>query len=350
MARFLARQSGAHAAVALVMVALGLASCVEREERIVVRPDGLVDVVVTHRSESLEDLLDGDALPDANSGWETDLRIETDAQGDDLHVFEGRITTAFGAVPGSFVAPRAPDAETYLQFPSSITVERRRDGTWYHFRRSYQPRRWAELAALHESPAAKRVQDVGSIDSDGQPNIDQLESLARALVDIQVERTLLFARRAIVDSVPSASQDGWLRARESLAKLGREIDARPVAEDLAKAMGASDESKRMEAVKRALKRLERQVDESIKLAVRTECGLGGSETTAFLRTLARHRLESEVSEDLGDDAFKITVEMPGVVMGTNGTALGGGVVRWEFKGADLFDRPLELLVSSRVAD
>ncbi len=340
-------RSGAFAALAAVTIMLG--GCVERKERIVVRQDGSVELSVEHRSDSLEDLLDGDALPDGRAGWETNVSSEADDGGKIVHRFEARLATTIEAMPGTYGPPRDPGASRFLQFPTTITVERRRDGTWFHFRRTYEPRRWAELAAINESPAAQRLRQSGEGPGVEARNVDELEALARALVDVQVERTLLLVRRALLEGVPNASQDGWLRAEERMERLALEIDARSAAEEFARAVVVDDEAKRLEVMKKALKRLEATVDEQITLAVKTECSLGGSEASAFVRSLAQQRLESEVSEDIADDAFEVVVEMPGEIMGANTSDRRGNAAQWKFKGEAMFDRPRELLVSSRVA-
>lgn len=334
---------------ALAIASLSLSACVERKERIAVRPDGTVDLSVEHRSDSIEDLLDGDALPDARAGWQTDVSSAADENGKVVHLFEASLATTVEAMPGVYGRPSDPGASRFLQFPTSITVERRRDGVWYHFRRTYQSRRWAELAALNDSPAAQRLRQSGEGPDVQERSLDELEALSRALVDVQVQRTLLLVRRALLEGAPNAAQDGWLRARERMERLALEIDARGAAEELSRAVVVGDEAKRFDAIRKALKRLEATVDDQIQLVVRTECSLGGSESSGFLRSLAEQRVETEVSEDIADDSFEIVVELPGEIMGANTTDRRGNTARWAFKGEELFDRPRELLVSSRVA-
>lgn len=333
-----------------------VAACVERKESIVVGPDGSLDITVTHRSDSMTDLLEGDGVPDPGDGWEVDVREEVDESGKATFVYEARrFAPAAIAAPSVYGEPKGAFSAQFLQFPTTVTVEHKRGATWYHFRRVYQPRRWAELKDLAESGPAKRLQELGGGLTDDTEEIPAatLDEIARALVDVQVGRTLLLARRAFVQSAPRAGQDGWLRAKESMQRLSQEIDARDTVEQFALARSMQDEAKRAAAIQKALRGLEESVDDRLQRAVREECDFGASELSAFLRALELQRKESEVTEDLADDSFEIAVTLPGELVGSNGESAstpGAATARWRFKGEMLFDRPVELLASSRVAD
>lgn len=341
--------------VLLTLLAM-LASCVERKEEIVVAPDGSLDVTVTHRSDSMTDLLEGDGVPDAADGWEVNLRENVDEQGKMTYSYEARrFTPAAIAPPSVYGEPKGPFAAQSLQFPTTVTVEHKRGATWYHFRRVYLPRRWAELKDLAESGPAKRLQEIGGgmADGAGELSAETLDEIARALVDVQVGRTLLLGRRAFVQSAQRAGQDGWLRTKDAMERLSKEIDARATVEQFALARGMQNEVKRTEAFQKALHGIESAVDDRLQRAVREECDFGASELGAFLRALEVQRKEAEVTEDLADDHFEISVTLPGELMGTNGTwasTPGQATASWSFKGEMLFDRPIELLASSRVAD
>lgn len=333
---------------AAVLLFAGVPGCVERKERITVREDGTVHIVVRHESESIDDLVDGDALPDPAAGWVVDLRLE---QQDDRSVHVHEAIAAFGpgaALPSRHGPPGDPLAGQMLAFPTTLVVEKRRDGVWWHFRRVYAPRRWAEWGALRESPAARRLEEFADLDVDATP--EQIESLTRGVVDVFVERQLLLARRALVEAVPSAPQDGWLRVTVAMGRFGREMDAAPDVRDLLFAMKERDESKRGPAVTAAVRKLEARVETGLEEVVRIECGISGRDLSTFRAALRRQRKEAEVTEDLADDRFEIVVEMPGTIMGSNSDSLLGSSARWSFDGEDLFDRPRELLVSSRMAE
>ncbi|MFO0873353.1 MAG: hypothetical protein U0575_05215 [Phycisphaerales bacterium] len=333
-------------AVAAIAACLALSACVERKERITVHGDGTIDLSVRHSSTDAEDLLQGDALPDLAAGWETQLREEPE-DGKTKYVYEATATTVLGqALPSRYGMPRDAFEAQFLQFPTTITMERRKDGTWYHFRRVYEPRRWGELKALSESPEAKRLQEAG--DPGAEPDADRVEQFTRALVDLQAARLLLFARAALLEVAPRVPQDGWLRVRDSMKQLAQEIDARAVVDDLMHATRLDDEGKKAAAIQKALKRIEGAVAERLQLAVRTECGFGGTELSAFTHALEKHQREGAVTEDLADDSFEIVVELPGEIMGSNADSAAGGRATWRFKGEDLMDRPRELLASSRV--
>lgn len=350
----LSLDASAHLRPRLTVMLLAMllpAACVERRERIVVAPEGLVEIEVIHRSEDLVDLFEGDAIPDAEGGWVTALREEIDAEGRVRHLLEARRSVLPGEeLPWRYGSPAARRTAPVLRFPTELRIEQRRDGTWYHFRRVYQPRRWADLGALAESPPAKRLREFSGLDA---PNAstETFDQLARALVDLQSKRTLLLARRAFLTTATHAPQDGWLRVDAAMHRLAGELDARAIVEEFQLATRIENEAKRTAAIQKALQRLERSVDERLSLAIREECGFGAPELASFLGALESERQEALITEDLADDDFEIVVVMPGEIMGSNGRASatpGESSVRWSFRGDTLFDRTVELLVSSRV--
>lgn len=330
----------------LISTASALLGCVERKETIVIRPDGAAEVRIVHASDDPDDLFGGDALPDAASGWEAQVREELDGE-KTTYVFEATRSFAPGeALPSCHGPARDRLAAQYLQSPTTVAIEQRKDGTWYHFRRRYEPRAWAELKSLSESPEAKRLSE--SSPADDEPDAAQTERFARALVDLQSARLMLLARRAFIETAPRTPQDGWLRVREAMRRLSQELDAGIVVDDLMHATRLRDEGRKATAIQKCLRRIEDDVAQRLQLAVRSECGFGGSELSAFMAALAKHQRDAEVTQDVADDSFEIVVDLPGEVMGSNADTVAGGKATWRFKGESLMDQPRELMVSSRV--
>ena len=128
------------AAAALTLAAF--AGCVERDEEIVIAPDGSVVMTLTHKGDE-ENILGSDAMPSAASGWEVTRSTEKENDKTRYVLKSERRFAAGEQLPRTFAAAGDPDVDLYLDFPTTLRIEKRADGTYYYFRRVYTPRRWA---------------------------------------------------------------------------------------------------------------------------------------------------------------------------------------------------------------
>src|SRR5688572_30113580 len=72
--------------MAIVWVSLcALHGCVERKEHLSITPGGVVLYQIKYRSDSLDDLTQGDAIPRAAHGWLVKQEQEQDEQGKVTH-------------------------------------------------------------------------------------------------------------------------------------------------------------------------------------------------------------------------------------------------------------------------
>src|SRR5688572_18252297 len=137
------------AIVALMWVAC--VSCVERKEHLSISPSGGVMYKIMYASESPTDLYEGDAVPLIAGGWVAQQIVERDEEGKEKFQLRAQRFLAPGAeLPWSFALAHDADAEAYLQFPTTVTIEERPDGTYYHFSRRYGGREWAAIEVLRQ--------------------------------------------------------------------------------------------------------------------------------------------------------------------------------------------------------
>jgi len=79
-------------------------------------------------------------------------------------------------------------------------------------------------------------------------------------------------------------------------------------------------------------------------------GAAVADTGAFRRRFEFHKKAFEITEDLGDDRFEVAVQMPGTIISHNADRQAGDSVVWTFPGKMLYDRKVELMVTSRVGN
>ena len=113
-------------------------------------------------------------------------------------------------------------------------------------------------------------------------------------------------------------------------------------------MEIEDEQERDEALEAEGSRWEQRTLKRLQDAVREHCGYGGRQMSDFLRRYERKRRFFEITGALGDDAFEITVALPGTIVGSNADSTEGDRATWKFSGQRFRDRDLELMATSRL--
>ncbi len=328
-------------AFCLVSLAAGLAGCLKRTERFSVQPDGRVDLAVTLMGDA-DDFNGRDPLLTAHApGWSVSEERNTRDDGTVEVTRTGQRSVAPGAaIPDSYAPPGSENADVCLRFPTSLTVEKRADGTYYHFRRVYAGRAAATIEYHKERIFQGELKDLIEQDPDTL-SPEQQRSLIVAFIELEKEKALEFARGAgdeLADAIP---QDARLAAEAAVRGVYDSISV-DWAVDL---MTAPDKGDRIGA------EAERIVAEA-KAAVRSALNKQGIPATLVERFAAVHDRQMRryaVTEDLGDESWEVRVSLPGVIIGHNGDKLDGGEVVWEFEADAIRDRDCVLMVTSRVA-
>ncbi len=336
----------------LIIIACCAAGCVERKERLVISPDASVLWQVQHRSDSLDDLLNGDAVPAVAGGWFVEQGQERDN--------EGKITYTLGAeavysakrhrFPEGFGTPSDIAAGVCLNFTTSVTFEKRRDGMYCHFARRYEPRAWATFEQIREQLVDGPLNGLSGEPAEWTP--DQRLAITRVLAAFEVEKTLVFVRDAWLDALPKEPQDGYLVIRDDLHAFLGTIDYERLANLLIPPPDAGGEEALHQAVELETAQLKAALLARLNDAAQQLAGLDGNQSQALLAACDIERRRFEATEDLNDDGFMITVDMPGRIVGCNADQWDGGTngnsATFKFKGESLHDNPIELMVTSRV--
>ena len=326
-----------------------LGGCVERKERLDIAPNGSVHYALTYTSDSDDDLYTGDAVPRAVGGWMASQDIQRDENGKETYILKAEALFAPGAkLPGSFAVRTDPDNDLYLQFPTTVKIEQRVDGTYYHLARTYASRPWAQIQALEERHVQGPLKDLAEIEPEMWTPF-QRETVVRALATFETEKMLVFARVAFLHTTPEEPQDGWLAVQRNLREALSNLDYRTMIKLLEPRTATEDEKARDELLQAELKGFETSLTDQLKQSLFTHADYDGAQFNAFMVEYDRQKKSFEISEDLGDDRFEITVKMPGLIVASNADEAVGDTAKWTFDGGVVRDRPLELLVSSRLS-
>lgn len=334
----------------LLPLTLLLSGCLEREERVVVAPDGGVSVEHRFQGDAAEFGPVGDALPEAGGAWtvtDEDVARKDGKGSDHVRRASGRFPDA-GAVPEGFGRPGDTSS---LRFTTSVTRERLPDGsTRTTFERRYLPRAWAWRERLRERHLPQALLDRLSKEPDEtKKEAAKREALVGLLAFERAKGQALLERA--LQAVAVAGEPAAVTARRALdarARFGAAFDAAWKTDDVLRLVSAPRaEQAALEARYRA-----QTIDAAVAAGVDAAVA-AGADGEAALEAALRAALEAErrtleATEDLQDETFCVRVTLPGAVALTDAEALedDGRTAVFRFGGKELAEAPPVLRVVS----
>lgn len=327
----------------LAAAALAIGGCLERKETIRITPLGGVHVELQYSGEP-QQLDTADALPSTEAGWSVQRSTSRENDGKEkVTLTASRNFEPREELPANYAAKRDPDAELYLQFPTSLQIDRRPDAVYLHFHRVYTPRAWAYVQFWQdqfvdddiEKRAEKPVEEM---------NPEDRERIVQAFAGFEFFKQLEHLQEAVRRLEDPLPQDVWLAARASVLAMLEDTDwAAMVAE-----LMAAPKDERDTQFEQASRKL---LDESRRAFMNALAQRGVAEEqvgrlqAAFERAERRYKITAET----GGHAFQIRVHMPGDVVAHNADKIDDdGAAVWEFDGQAYRDRAYELMITSRL--
>ena len=323
------------------LLVLSLGGCLEREETLKVQEDGTVEVTITLTADSPQEL-DSAPAPEARDGWSVRQSLKGEGQ-KAKHVLTASRRFAPGdTLPSCDAPPGADDAHLHLQFPTDVRIEKRADGTYYHFRRVFEARPSAWWNRVEDRGAYERLADrVGQ--KDKPLSAQEWSDAVRELLQVQVGRKLTVARRAVLEAAPEFPQDRWLKAYGQVVRMGRDAET----SELVAILQRPESPERNTAVSEVAQEWEDRVEAAIRKALAAE-GLDQIQLSAFDKARARINRQNQITSQVEGESFVVHVAFPGRPVGSNADEQSDGVHTWRFRGNRLMDRNYELLATARV--
>lgn len=326
---------------AATLTLLGVAGCLERKETVRVHRDGSVSIDLTITGDK-GDYLAGDAMPAKTDGWSVETQFKT--QDDGKETVESTARRRFHAkepLPDSFADPRAGGGEFALHFPTEVHVERRPDGTYYTFRRTYEARTFARF----DYPRLRYQDELKSLGEQGLENLsdDDRRRLVALLRDIEGMRRAELLNAAMEAGSLELPIDAEARLYTAILRDFRESDIDP----LLGLIGAPDDEERDQSIDAAANEVINRIPDVVR---RTLASMRVSRRTAddLLAAYDDEVRRYEITEDLADEQFEVRLQLPGEIVAHNGDHVDDdGVIVWQFKGDGLHDRDHLLIATSR---
>jgi len=325
--------------------ALLAAGCLERKETIRVGHDGSVVLRVELQGDPA-DFAAGDALPTAAAGWTVvEQGTEVDQQGRRTQRRIAEQSCPPGtALPDAYAAADDPARATILRFPTALTIEDRADGRYYHLRRVYQRREEARYNVVRQLHAGlfDEMQKLANRDPADLTDADRAKLVTAFKLAECGQQVEYVAAGAEALSRTWPPHYGLL-ARQALVDHFESIDVPAVVALLQKPAGPDRD--------REIGALGERVIEDAREAVRTalaRLAVPETEMETFFAAFDQERTRRAITEDLSDESWIVTAEMPGEIVAANATRVEGNKAEWSFNGKVLHDRDHVLLVTSRV--
>jgi len=297
------------------------AGCFTREETIVIHPDGSASVTYQVEGDRHE-LTTGDAVP-SGLGWSSTEKEEVDPSGNrTLTTTWTKELADLNDYPHSFARPGDPHGSAALRMKTRLAIEEQPGRTVYRFERVYVGRRAGKYTELQSSAVPQELLDKAEKD-EASLTPEEREKVFTGLAEYEGLAMLLRAR----DGLGRATEAGVLDVaayRSAVTGLESWLEERLTGEYLRRFFLMSEEEQARE-------------EEDLKTAFRDEVerGLAVRDRERVVFFLDEEEKAFEVTQDLNDEMFALTVKMPGTIVRANTWELEDGQASWSFQGEDL---------------
>lgn len=341
-----------------IPLALALGSCLENEEEITVHPDGSIAVAVSAKGRP-SDLEDGFPVPleapwtaanEATIEWIGGSRARPDE--DATLAVRAQFDSA-GALPRFFAPGSDGYGTAYLERSTDVRIERKSGRTVYVFERTYHGRTFERLDALSLVQVALGSELFAKIENEDDLDDRERAEIAHAAVRVlrRIPETLagdaLLAAYTQGDAsiAPAAAERIRSDVRSAIERVVTEERLARIVDGLFPPPGQPKSPEGDDD----LERMDVEVRETLRGAFAR--GLEAERIPPADRNALRGQLEwlftaRDHTEDLGDETFRVSVRLPGTIVGGNHDGIDDGAATWKFDGSGLRDRDRVLRVVS----
>lgn len=352
----------------LCVASLALSSvvgCVLREEKIQVSRDGRVTIALKITGD-VKEMTEGDAMPSAKSGWKVERKSELKDGKEELTLSTERTFAPGEDLPRTFASPNDPDADLYLDFPTSVKTERRADGLYFIFRRVYSRRPWSYMQHWKDTCFDDDVKELGDAPVE-ELTYEQRRTIAESFICDEAFAQAELARVALKEAEPGLAVEYGLMARQALIdfykidrwvkydRQGNEIDrSEDYLDRVIKRCADLEEDDRNVCYDEEVSQILRKGLDTYLEALRDHSGLSARRIAQFEDVYERTQRYYENTEEVGGHMFNVELVLPGTLVAHNADKAevdadrGVSELEWEFKGNVVRDRPHELIAISKL--
>lgn len=319
---------------------LGLLGCIKRTERITVFEDGAAILQTTIEGDAW-DLREGDALPEVAARWTVQEQSEVDKDGDEklTRVAERRLATDT-PWPETYAVAGGELEGLALRFPTTLMIERRAEGVYYHFRRVYQGRDHAR--GEYE---ARQVMETDEMKQLSQKKPEELTTeergrMADAALQAHVRKIAAGIDATIEEFHGQIPQDTLLIMRRNALTV---LESPELVQRIHRMIVDQEEDQDFEGLEQ---QLAQQIRDTMAVSLR-DAGVRPGVVADVLDAAERVRRTRDITQDLGDEEWMVTLQMPGRVIAHNSfDPLMGGTLKNKTGIEDLNAKAVDLVIST----
>ena len=329
-----------------ILVPVLLSGCVERKEFITVKQDGSVTLRIAVSGDP-EDMESGAPALARARGWQFNEKREKDDEDKETITRTAETTVGPNEKIPTTDPTGDPEGEALaLRHPTDLTLERRRDGVYYHFRRVYEARPWAYINYWRQVLIEEPLERGGDVPPEELADVKKQE-LVQNIIHFEGLKHLAIARRAAESLHPPLAQDRWLQIHQAVMKTLEAVDTDQVLELLEAQYEESEEGMDGDRLAELAGRLNEQIQDAVYSTLR-DLSLSRRYIAVFQQAVAGEARAFAITEDYGHEYWEVLVAMPGRIVAHNGRLTDDDSIEWGFHGRALYDRDIEMMVTSVV--
>lgn len=308
-------------AITLLALPLLISGCLRRTEAFEVLETGQVRSLVIAQGDE-DDIDHGDAMPSQADGWRTLIEQvpESSTPGgsegketkEDTRLMGVQTFAAGSELPDSYAQPGTARYATSLRFPTTIRIEQRPEGTYYHFRRTYQPRPAARIAYLQKQAFEEDEKIKVLMEKDPEElTPDDRKALVDATLGLEEAKTKTFLDQAFAE-MPDLRlpQDAFLLARE---QAGRCYHQRALRDEV---LALFDNDPALQEFESIAQEVSRKVEGAFRQSMRASA-VPTAIVDLFVQRYEIARDSYEITEDVSDEEWQVFVKLPGKIIAHN---------------------------------
>lgn len=305
-----------HLKCALAMFALltSVVGCVKRTEVVAVLPDGGVEMVAMLHGDvndimGAEGRLANDPPPSAESGWKVSTQLEDkkDSGEQEMTLVAIQSFAPGQPLPTSYASPNTPVADAAKKFYTEVRLEKTKDGTYYHFKRTYPRRVWAPFEYHRER--LLETDEIKKLLEEHPANMSDAnrKTVADALIAVEVEQEVELLHQAFAQSKGNIPQVAQLKAIGSIREIANDSQLTALTVTLLVKTDAGKYANTLE------QDLYDRISKGVRKAL-VENGTSAADVTEVMKNLESARLRLEISKDLEDESWDVELALPGKIV------------------------------------
>lgn len=333
---FLAKQTGSKIMKTITRLTIILLlfsclfGCIEKKENLTINSDGSLEVTFKIKGDK-EDIFSGLDLPKGKQ-WEVKEWTQKEKSGKSYNYLA---TATFSNIAGLKKAMKTKAED--LKISNSLQIKKVNGNTYYFFKRVYYARNYWKYKHLKEKNLDKKLEERVSKKGISSLSKAEQEKFLNGVVTFETRKRILMVSDALGKAIIDNHFEHKL-IKEAISKIEKNYENIISTKIIKKLIDLPYKKQALE-----MKKIRGQLSQCNQNVLKTI--FKNLPNVNWQKYMKQQQLNCKLTEDLLDEGFKLTINMPGKIILTNGVQLSDKKVFWEFNGMELINRnvPIEIV-------